>query len=276
MNKIVSQPFEIVIRIRNLALIVFIALAVVILTLTCFEDERHSMPVYDDETASVAVSDTTCLSADAPNSEMSTALERAVVLERVQDIYQCYIVAFLCAFNSEAVYDSRKERVCQTALCLIIEKYAEWAKAYQEDQVTVVYDTMWNGTKAIAHAIEAEIKKQSPSTVVKVFHIAKSDKNEVMTEVFKSKAIAVGSPTAINDILASVTAWISFAKSLKFKNKKAAAFGCYGWSGEGVAVLQKELKEAGFDVVDENVKSLWNPGEEDFAKVPELVKALLA
>ena len=63
---------------------------------------------------------------------------------------------------------------------------------------------------------------------------------------------------------------------LKFKNKKAAAFGCYGWSGEGVAVLQKELKEAGFDVVDENVKSLWNPGEEDFAKVPELVKALLA
>ena len=158
----------------------------------------------------------------------------------------------------------------------IIEKYAEWAKAYQEDQVTVVYDTMWNGTKAIAHAIEAEIKKQSPSTVVKVFHIAKSDKNEVMTEVFKSKAIAVGSPTAINDILASVTAWISFAKSLKFKNKKAAAFGCYGWSGEGVAVLQKELKEAGFDVVDENVKSLWNPGEEDFAKVPELVKALLA
>ena len=97
-----------------------------------------------------------------------------------------------------------------------------------------------------------------------------------MTEVFKSKAIAVGSPTAINDILASVTAWISFAKSLKFKNKKAAAFGCYGWSGEGVAVLQKELKEAGFDVVDENVKSLWNTGEEDFAKVPELVKALLA
>ena len=87
MNKIVSQPFEIVIRIRNLALIVFIALAGYILTLTCFE-ERHSVPVFDDETTSVAVTDTTCLSADAPNSEMSTALERAVVLERVQDIYQ--------------------------------------------------------------------------------------------------------------------------------------------------------------------------------------------
>jgi flavorubredoxin len=46
--------------------------------------------------------------------------------------------------------------------------------------------------------IADEIHKQSPDTVVKVFNIAKSDKNEVMTEVFKSRAIAVGSPTVSN------------------------------------------------------------------------------
>ena len=158
----------------------------------------------------------------------------------------------------------------------ILEKYAEWANAYQEDQVVIAYDTMWNGTRAIAHAIEEEIKRQSPSTVVKVFHIAKSDKNEVMTEVFRSRAIAVGSPAVVNDILSSVTGWLAFLKSLKFKNKKAAAFGCYGWSGENIKILQAKLKEAGFAVVDENVKSLWNPDAEDFAKVPELVKSLLA
>ena len=157
----------------------------------------------------------------------------------------------------------------------IVEKYEEWAKAYQEDQVTIAYDTMWNGTEAIAHAIAEEIKRQSPATVVKVYNIAKSDKNEVMTEVFKSRAIAVGSPTYINGVLASVTGWLAFLKSLKFKKKRAAAFGCYGWSGEGVKVLQKSLQDAGFAVVDEHVKSLWNPGEDDFAKIPELVKALL-
>ena len=157
----------------------------------------------------------------------------------------------------------------------IVEKYDEWAKAYQEDQVTIAYDTMWNGTEAIAHAIAEEIKRQSPATVVKVYNIAKSDKNEVMTEVFKSHAIAVGSPTYINGVLASVTGWLAFLKSLKFKKKRAAAFGCYGWSGEGVKVLQESLQNAGFAVVDEHVKSLWNPGEDDFAKIPELVKALL-
>lgn len=157
----------------------------------------------------------------------------------------------------------------------IVEKYDAWAKAYQEDQVTIAYDTMWNGTEAIAHAIAEEIKRQSPATVVKVYNIAKSDKNEVMTEVFKSRAIAVGSPTYINGVLASVTGWLAFLKSLKFKKKRAAAFGCYGWSGEGVKVLRESLQDAGFAVVDEHVKSLWNPGEDDFAKIPELVKALL-
>ena len=157
----------------------------------------------------------------------------------------------------------------------IVEKYNAWAKAYQEDQVTIAYDTMWNGTEAIAHAIAEEIKRQSPATVVKVYNIAKSDKNEVMTEVFKSRAIAVGSPTYINGVLASVTGWLAFLKSLKFKKKRAAAFGCYGWSGEGVKVLQESLQDAGFAVIDEHVKSLWNLHKDDFAKIPELVKALL-
>ena len=158
----------------------------------------------------------------------------------------------------------------------IVEKYAEWAKAYQEDQITVAYDTMWEGTQKIAHKIAEEISKQSPNTVVKVFNIAKYDKNEIMTEVFKSKAIAVGSPTVSNSILSSVAGWIEFAKQLKFKNKKAGVFGCYGWSGESVKILQEKLKDAGFNVIPENIRSLWNPEETDFEKIPEFVTSLLA
>lgn len=157
----------------------------------------------------------------------------------------------------------------------IVEKYATWADAYREDQVTVAYDTMWEGTMKIAHRIADEIHRQSPDTVVKVFNIAKSDKNEVMTEVFKSRAIAVGSPTVGNGYLSSVAGWLEFLRQLKFKNKKAAAFGCYGWSGESVKLLQTSLADAGFEVIDENIRSLWNPDETDFAGVPALVSSLL-
>lgn len=157
----------------------------------------------------------------------------------------------------------------------IVKKYAQWSDSYQENQVTIAYDTMWEGTSKIAHKIAEEIKSQSPDTVVKVFNIAKQDKNEIMTEIFKSKAIAVGSPTAVNDVLSTVAGWLCFLKSLRFKGKKAAAFGCYGWSGESVKILKEKLADSGFNVIDENIKSLWNPNEEDFAKIPELVTKLL-
>lgn len=157
----------------------------------------------------------------------------------------------------------------------IVEKYAEWAQDYQEDQVTIAFDTMWEGTTKIAYSIAEEIHRQSPDTVVKVFNISKSDKNEVMTEVFKSKAIAVGSPTVANSILSPVAGWLEFLKQLKFKKKKAAAFGCYGWSGESVKVLQESLKAAGFQVIPENIRAEWVAKEEDFAAIPALVSALL-
>lgn len=157
----------------------------------------------------------------------------------------------------------------------IVRKYADWASAYYENQITIAYDTMWQGTEKIAHRIASEIHRQSPETVVKVFNIAKTDKNEIMTEVFKSKAIAVGSPTECNGILSSVEGWLAFLKSLKFKGKKAAAFGCYGWSGESIKLLQERLAASGFEVVPEYVKSLWNPGEENFQAVETMVASLI-
>ena len=39
----------------------------------------------------------------------------------------------------------------------------------------------------------------------------------------------------------------------------AAAFGCYGWSGEGVAKIGKILAASGFALVNDGLKTLWNP-----------------
>ncbi|MGC4019714.1 MAG: MBL fold metallo-hydrolase [Muricomes sp.] len=156
----------------------------------------------------------------------------------------------------------------------IVEKYYEWSQAYQEDQITVIYDTMWDGTKQLAHRISAEISHISPETRVKIFNISKTNKNDIMTEVFNSKAIAVGAPTVGGSVISSMGGWLDFLKELKFKNKKAAVFGCYGWSGEGNKVLRERLEGAGFSVVEEEAKCQWNPEEEDFDKAKEIAEAL--
>lgn len=158
----------------------------------------------------------------------------------------------------------------------IVEKYAEWANAYQENQVTVIYDTMWESTAMMANAIAHYLNEIDPEVTVKVFNLSKTDKNDVMTEVFKSKAIAVGSPTSMNEILPHVQSTIHFMKTLKFKNKRAAAFGSYGWSGESVKLLAERLKDAGFEVVDGNVRIQWVPDTESIKEVRKVAEALLA
>ena len=143
----------------------------------------------------------------------------------------------------------------------IVEKYIQWANDYQENQITVVYDTMWNGTKELAERIAEGIKKQDENVTVKIFNLAKSDLNDIVTEVFKSKAIAVGSPTIGNNILHSVAAFIHYIKSMKFKNKKFVAFGCYGWSGESVKVINELMIDAGFEKISDGYRTQWNPDE---------------
>jgi len=140
----------------------------------------------------------------------------------------------------------------------IVEKYQAWCNDYQENQITVIYDTMWNGTKQLAEKIAEGIQAEDGEVTVKLFNISKSDDNDLATEVFKSKAIAVGSPTVSNSVLRSLVGFLHYMKELKFKNKKATSFGCYGWSGESPQVLKKMLEDAGFEFVGESFKVNWN------------------
>lgn len=143
----------------------------------------------------------------------------------------------------------------------IVQKYLDWSKNYKENQITIVYDTMWNGTRSMAEAIAQGIKSGDDDVVCKLFNISKSDKNDVVTEVFKSKAILVGSPTINKGILSAVAGFLEELRGLKFKEKKAAAFGTYGWSGESVKMINARLKEADFELMNEGIRSLWNPDE---------------
>ena len=141
----------------------------------------------------------------------------------------------------------------------IVEKYAQWAEDYQENQITIIYDTMWNGTKKLAEKISEGIGLADSDVVVKVYNLSKSDENDLITEIFKSKIVIIGSPTIAKSILHSVAGFIHLIKELSFKNKKAASFGCYGWSGESVKVIDDLMKSAGFEVITDGLRNQWNP-----------------
>lgn len=158
----------------------------------------------------------------------------------------------------------------------IVGKYLEWSQDYKEDRVTVLYDTMWDGTRALAEALARGVSDASPSTTVVAHCLSKFDKNDALTDVFRSKALLLGSPTINKGILTAVAGALEEMKGLKFKGKKAAAFGCYGWSGESVKLIAEGLKEAGFELVDEGFKALWNPDADALKAAYEYSKAFAA
>lgn len=144
----------------------------------------------------------------------------------------------------------------------IIEKYQKWADNYSEDQITIIYDTMWSGTRVMAENIARGIKEADKNVNIKLFNTSKTDKNDIITEVFKSKGILVGCPTINNGLLTSIAGILEEIRGLKFQNKKASAFGCYGWTGYAVKMITESLNGAGFDVTTDGLKVQWNPSGE--------------
>ncbi|BDR73001.1 metallo-beta-lactamase/flavodoxin domain-containing protein [Clostridium tetani] len=144
----------------------------------------------------------------------------------------------------------------------IIEQYIKWANGYEENQITVLYDTMWNGTRRMAEGIAEGIKSVNKDITVKLFNAAHSDKNDVITEIFKSKALLVGSATVNKSIMSATAGILDMIRGLGLKNKKAAAFAAYGWSGEAVKILEEKLKNGKFEILESGIKELWNPDKD--------------
>ncbi len=151
----------------------------------------------------------------------------------------------------------------------IIEKYLEWANNYKENQITIIYDTMWNDTRKMAENIARGIQNKDKNVTIKLMNTAKDDKTDVLTEVFKSKIVLVGSPTVNNGYLHSIAGILEMIRGMKLRTKKAAAFGSYGWSGEAVKLITEELKKAGLEIINDGIRVLWTPDENEEKRLQE-------
>ena len=159
---------------------------------------------------------------------------------------------------------------------LIVEKYLQWSDNYQEDQVTIVYDTMWQSTRLMAQAIANGIREQSPTTTVKIYNAAQNDKNDILTEVFHSRAVLVGSPTINNGYSYAIAGILEMLKGMKLKKKKGAAFGSYGWSGEGIKLITEHLKAAGIETVNDGIRAQWVPDQDTLEQSRQFGKEFAA
>ena len=140
----------------------------------------------------------------------------------------------------------------------IVTKYMEWCQDYKEDQVTIVYDTMWETTRKMAESMADGIRSKSPSTHIMLMNACKYSETEILTEIFKSKGVLFGSPTINNRILPSMAAVLEGVKGINFKGKSVGSFGSYGWNCRSVGIINDLLNTTALTVVNDGLKVNWN------------------
>ena len=190
----------------------------------------------------------------------------ALVIKKIEEVLSLKLpVSMICPSHGVIWRDDPLQ---------IVNQYMKWAKNYKEDQVTIVYDTMWDATRTMAEAIAAGIRKTDDAITIKLYNCAKTDKNDLITEIFKSRMVVMGSSTINRGILSALASILEMIKGLGFKEKKAAAFGSYGWSGESPQIISEALSAAGFEVVSEGLKLPWVPDEEGIGRCRAFGKEL--
>ena len=92
-------------------------------------------------------------------------------------------------------------------------------------------------------------------------------------KIHAADAFAVGSPTLNRDALKPIWDVLTSISTYIVKDKIAAVFGSFGWSGESIKYLSERLRSVGADVVGTCSAKL-RPDEKEIAEAEKLGKAI--
>ena len=154
-----------------------------------------------------------------------------------------------------------------------LKKYIDWyieaSKPNNSDstlkKIVIVYASAYGNTEEMAKHI-AKGAAIDGLTEVDLINLVDRNSDYVVDEIEKADAVIVGSPTLNAKPPKPIFDMISSLVMLNVKNKKAAVFGCYGWSGEAVQMIQDILKSLRFVIAQEGLKIQMTPFEEDLVK----------
>jgi flavorubredoxin len=122
----------------------------------------------------------------------------------------------------------------------VLESYRKWAQAQGEPKGLVIYDTMWHSTELLAEALTQGLTDAGVET--EMHHLRRTHYSDIVTEVLDAGLLLLGSPTLNNQMFPTMAQFLIYLKGLRPRNKAAAAFGSFGWSGEAVKLINQELE----------------------------------
>lgn len=157
---------------------------------------------------------------------------------------------------------------------VIIEAYQRWAQGAAEKKIVIAYDTMWQSTAKLAHALLEGVTDAGYRGIL--YQISKSDHNDIITNIFDARGVFIGSPTYYNDTLTTVSPLLDELIGLKAEGKFGLAFGSQGWAGGAAKTIEAKLKSAGVELAAPAFTVKWVPTEEELDQARSLARSILS
>ncbi len=154
----------------------------------------------------------------------------------------------------------------------IINAYRNWAEGETDRKAVIVYDTMWGSTEIIGRKIAEGITEED--VPVSILSLKENDPGDIITAIFKAKAVALGAPVLNNLPFPEMMKIFTFLKGLKPKNKVWALFGSYGWNKSILPQFGEEIKTAGFQMPLPVFETRFRPGPEEEKAAQEFGREL--
>ncbi|MCY9509808.1 FprA family A-type flavoprotein [Paenibacillus larvae] len=186
----------------------------------------------------------------------------------------------------EAIRDLEIETIAPSHGFILRRDIAKYIGLYDElsadtkddKKVTIVYGTLRNNTKKMAHILRDCFQENNIS--VDLWDVDKNDETQILTSIGAADAVFIGSSTKYADMAGKLEIFLQKMQNMELEGKLAAAFGSYGWSGEAIEVVQDYLnktnmtvlstsnviKSTGMTHVEFPVRVRFSPKEEDKIK----------
>ena len=162
--------------------------------------------------------------------------------------------------------------IWRTNIDKILACYKKWSAGEVDERAVVVFDSMWHSTEILAQTItEAFAQRKIPAAF---YDIKKTPLSDIVTDIFTSKYLAVGSPTINNQMMPTIAAFLCYLKGLRPVNHKAFAFGSYGWGGQSIGMVEDELNAAGCEIILDKIRIANLPTVEQLDDITEKILAL--
>jgi len=141
-----------------------------------------------------------------------------------------------------------------------VNTYVKWStkEIYRgPKKVAVIYTSNYGYTGTLAKQIAAGLAEENVQA--EVMDILDYSTAELHKKIDMADGLIIGSPTFNRDAIPPVWELLAEVSAIVNKNKPAAAFGSFGWSGEAVKFIEQRLQQLQFKIAQPGLRVNFAP-----------------